>query len=258
MKKLIKITMGTGDTNLVLLHGWGMNSKIWYSVIPFLKPYFKLHLIDLPGFGKNYQYNNMTIDEIINYLYLNIPHKSILLGWSLGGLIACKIALTYPDNIIGIITVCSSPYFIKDNYWPGISPMLLQEFSNNMKTNYLKTIKQFLFIQLGSYISKKKIEYLLKMILSEKQPTVLALESTLNILYNTDLRKLIKKFTIPLLRIYGKFDSIVPHIIKNILDRDWKHTYSVTLEQSAHIPFISQSIQFCKIILEFNSYIKNI
>ena len=42
--------IGTGDANILILHGWGCSYKEWLPVANFIKGY-KITLIDLPGFG---------------------------------------------------------------------------------------------------------------------------------------------------------------------------------------------------------------
>ncbi|CAL4325471.1 Pimeloyl-[acyl-carrier protein] methyl ester esterase [Buchnera aphidicola (Eriosoma grossulariae)] len=255
MKKLIFNIIGNGKPNLVLLHGYGFNSKIWNIIINNLKPYFNLYLIDLPGFGNNNQYY-MNLEETVNTLSQNIPEKSIWMGWSLGGLVASKLSLMYPNNVIAIITVSSSPYFIQEKSWPGISRIQLKNFYYKTKNNFLDTIEKFLLLQSGDIANQNQIRYLIKLILLEKKPNSLALKIGFNILNKIDLRKKIKKSSIPLLRIYGKLDTIVPYEIKNILDQYWPNTYSSILNKSAHIPFISQSHLFCQIILKFLYFLK--
>ena len=36
-----------------LLHGWGLNAEVWQSIIPRLSAHYRLHLLDLPGYGRS-------------------------------------------------------------------------------------------------------------------------------------------------------------------------------------------------------------
>lgn len=106
-------TIGNGNINIILLNGWGFNSKIWFFIIKKLNNIFKFHLIDLPGIGVNRHIDPMRMNEITSVLYSNMKRKSIFLGWSIGGLIANQFAMSYPERVLGIINVASSPCFIK-------------------------------------------------------------------------------------------------------------------------------------------------
>ncbi|QCI24576.1 alpha/beta fold hydrolase [Buchnera aphidicola (Muscaphis stroyani)] len=112
MKSFYWETLGTGNINLILIHGWGFNSQIWFFIIKEFSSFCKIYLIDLPGHGKNKNLPNMEIDEIVQKLRVTIPKNSIWIGWSIGGLIASRFALLYPKYVLGIITISSSPCFI--------------------------------------------------------------------------------------------------------------------------------------------------
>ena len=45
--------------DLVLLHGWGMNGAVWHGITQQLAAYYRVHLVDLPGFG-----NSPLADEV--------------------------------------------------------------------------------------------------------------------------------------------------------------------------------------------------
>ncbi|AWI49443.1 alpha/beta fold hydrolase [Buchnera aphidicola] len=113
MKNFYWKTIGHGKINLIVLNGWGFNSKIWFIIINQLNNIFKFYLIDLPGIGINKHLLPVKIDEISEILYYYMPKNSIWLGWSMGGLITNRFASLYPQNILGVINVTSSPCFIK-------------------------------------------------------------------------------------------------------------------------------------------------
>ncbi|MCP5077676.1 MAG: alpha/beta fold hydrolase, partial [Psychromonas sp.] len=48
--------------DLVLLHGWGVNSAVWQPVVELLGKHFRLHLIDLPGFGESKAVADYSLD----------------------------------------------------------------------------------------------------------------------------------------------------------------------------------------------------
>lgn len=128
MKNFYWHTIGKGKINIILLSGWGVNSKIWFFIAKELQKFFKVHLIDLPGFGKNKKLHPMKIDQIIKILHHYMPKNSIWMGWSIGGLIVNQFALTYPKDTLSVINVASSPCFIERKNWPGIKKKCLKIF----------------------------------------------------------------------------------------------------------------------------------
>ena len=86
---LYSSTYGAGE-DLVLLHGWGFSGSVFDKFIEKYKNSFRITTIDLPGHGKS-----KSLDSISSWskeIAKIIPKNSILIGWSLGGLIAIEIA----------------------------------------------------------------------------------------------------------------------------------------------------------------------
>ena len=56
----------SSDKTLVFLHGWGVDSKLWFKIAPeLINKNYCLYFIDLPGFGQS-QIPNKTYD-VNNY-----------------------------------------------------------------------------------------------------------------------------------------------------------------------------------------------
>lgn len=105
---------------VVLIHGWGLNSAVWQPLITQLTAEFKacFHIItvDLPGFGANHdkKIQPYSLASVAKQIEQVIEQPAIYLGWSLGGLVATEMALVYPEKVLGLITVASSPRFLEE------------------------------------------------------------------------------------------------------------------------------------------------
>ena len=64
MKTIAWQTTGEGNCHLVLLHGWGLNAKVWDCITPQLASHFTLHLVDLPGYGRSGGFGAMSLEEM--------------------------------------------------------------------------------------------------------------------------------------------------------------------------------------------------
>ncbi|XBC44324.1 MAG: pimeloyl-ACP methyl ester esterase BioH [Buchnera aphidicola (Schlechtendalia peitan)] len=259
MKQFHWNTIGTGKIHLVLVHGWGFNSEIWNTLLPELNTHFTIHLVDLPGFGNNHTFPPMNLKNTAKLLEQYIPHNSILLGWSMGGLIVSKIALYYPNKIKGFISVASSPCFITRLHWPGIVTHTLLKFYYQLIMNYKQTITNFIHIQPKNLQTHyKEICILNNNVLSHPKPKLSTLKRGLQILCHSDLRQEMKYIKIPLLRIYGSLDTLVPKSISEILDKQLPNTKSIIIQKCAHAPFISNKYEFSNIILQFSKYLNHL
>ncbi|RWR02429.1 carboxylesterase [[Pantoea] beijingensis] len=255
MSQLYWQTEGTGNTDLVLLHGWGLNAEVWHCIIDRLRSHFRLHLVDLPGYGRSNGWTAMSLDRMVEVIEAHMPERAICLGWSLGGLVASQMALRYPSRVQGIINVATSPCFTAREAWPGIKPETLLSFQRELSGDFQRTVERFLALQtLGTERARQDARILKNVVLSLPMPSVEVLDGGLEILRTVDLREPMTALTLPHLRIYGYLDGLVPRKVATLLDKQWPESQSVVLEKAAHAPFISHPELFCEQLIEFKKY----
>lgn len=252
MNKLYRETIGEGDRHLVLLHGWGLNAEVWRYTAERLAPHFCLHLVDLPGYGRSENFGAMTLAEMAEIVLDGAPEKASWLGWSLGGLVASQVALSAPQRVEKLITVASSPCFAAQENWPGIRPDVLHGFQHQLSEDFQRTVERFLALQtLGSDSARQDARLLKSVVLGQPVPSVDVLNGGLEILRSVDLRQPMAALKVPLLRIYGALDGLVPRKIVLLLDALLPDSHSEIIEKAAHAPFISHPDAFCEIVERF-------
>ena len=238
--------------DLVLLHGWGLNAEVWQSIVPRLSPHFRLHLVDLPGYGRSQAVGALSLAEMAQWLLPHLPPRALLLGWSLGGLVATELALRAPQQIAGLISVASSPCFTAGEAWPGIKPETLATFRTQLNSDFQRTVERFLALQtLGTDSARQDARRLKEVVLAQPMPPVTVLDGGLAILREVDLRDRLPHIEMPFLRLYGALDGLVPRRIASLLDAMLPASPSVVMEKAAHAPFISHPDAFCQHILDF-------
>lgn len=255
MTKLTTRQMGLGP-DIVLLHGWGLNSGVWNALAAELAEHFCVHLIDLPGFGVNHTVlpADYELDNVAELIEAVLPDRGILLGWSLGGLIAQHIAVRQRVNLAHLVLVGSTPRFLETEDWPGIKPHVLKAFNRQLAQDFELTLERFLAIQaMGSPTVKSDIKHLQQAIMNYPQPAFDALVGGLKLLETVDLREDVATITIPITRIYGRLDSLVPQkVMLRVQALSSKHhdkSNSLVLAQASHAPFISHPEDFRKLLL---------
>lgn len=246
-------TIGSGKKNIIFLHGWGFNAQIWSNTIPYYSKNFKLHVIDLPGYGKNKNFSCYLLSDIIEVISNHAPKKSILIGWSLGGLIASKIAIQYPKKIYGLIIISSSPCFCEKENWPGVKIKILNNFALQLKNNFKNTMNRFFSIQLlGAKKQTNNIRKLKENFFNQPDPSFDTLMSGLKILKNTDIRYSLKNLKIPVLKIYGNLDILIPkQAIPAIKKLYYTSHADIIIPDASHAPFISHPQLCLKVINKF-------
>ncbi len=254
MSSLYWHTCGEGDDDLVLLHGWGLNAEVWQNIVPRLSAQYRLHLVDLPGYGRSQGFSALSLEQMAQALLPRLPPRAVVLGWSLGGLVATQLALSEPERLRALITVASSPCFTARDDWPGIAPLTLHNFQQQLSHDFQRTVERFLALQtMGTETARADARKLKDIVLSQPVPDVAVLNAGLTILSDDDLRDRLTAIRLPFLRIYGALDGLVPRRIAQQLDALLPMSPSVVMDKAAHAPFISHPDAFCQQIVYFIS-----
>ena len=200
---------GSG-TPLVLIHGFGEDSRIWEDFLPTFKD-FKVVTIDLPGSGDSEVMENMSIARMAKVIHAVLKAeeiaKCIMIGHSMGGYVTIAFAKLYPSKLLGFGLFHSHPYadsaekkagrkkgidFIKNNgvkpFFRGLTPQLFApEFVKTNKPIIDKTIDR------ANQLPEKGIIAQLKAMRNRPDNT-----------------SVLKNAQVPVLFIIGKKDRAVP------------------------------------------------
>lgn len=233
---------------LVFLHGWGVNCGVFEGLLPFLEEEHTIRFIDLPGFGSNahLDISHLEFAQFCQLVEQQIPNNAILIGWSLGGLVAQQIASSENAKTNKIVLICTSPFFMQENTcWYGIKPNVLEGFQTQLSSDFKKTLERFLAIQsLGSDTARSDLKKIKTQIFQYDQPREAALRKGLEYLQNIDLRDLVGAEKTQTLRIFGSQDSLVPKkAIEKIKQLDPNGHYEL-IKGASHAPFISHTADF--------------
>lgn len=209
---------------VVLFHGWGFTSQIWDFLIPLL-PEYQLIMVDLPGFGGS---KLCEWDYFRTHLLSYLPHQFAVAGWSLGGLYATKLAFECPSQVSHLINIASSPYFLAEEGWPGISVQNFSKFQHNLVSNPKQALMEFVQLQAG------KLNYE-----PEHIPTFEALELGLHYLKHWDLRPSLKQLNQATTYIFGRLDPIVPARLMTLMQATFPQFQYSLFDKAGHMPFLS-------------------
>lgn len=223
---------------LVLFHGWGFDSLVWDPLLPALSSEFEVYAFDLPGFGLN---PAMEWTDFKTQVLHHLPPRFSILGWSLGGLYASRLALEAQDRVNHLINVASSPYFISDEQWPGIAPSVFELFYKNILSAPQRVLQDFIKLQSRGVQLNETIT---------SSPSKEGLELGLSVLGNWDLRQPLKTFNKPVSYIFGRLDAITPVKTLDYMEEHYPQFNYHLIKKSAHMPFISHPDEFLQILRE--------
>ena len=243
---------GSGEQPLVLLHGWGFHSAVWADLSERLGQDFNIYAVDLPGHGHSpLPRNRYTLQQTTAALAEQLPDNAILLGWSLGGVVAQMVAASYPDKVKALALIATSPRLLRASNWPNaLTAKMLNDMAERLQADYDKTIREFVSLQLPGLAKYPSTRQLLDE-LTAKPPRARGLVTAQDWLEQQDLRSLGQQLHCPALFIYGDRDSLVPAKMATDWQQLWPQLQIAKITGAAHMPFLSHSEQFCEILLSF-------
>lgn len=113
---------------ILFIHGIGNSGAAWQEIIGQLPDHFRLITIDLLGFGKSprpawatYNAKTQARSVIATLLKLRINGPVIIVGHSLGALVAVEVTKRYP-LIVRSLILCSPPFYAVDEVTRRLFP----------------------------------------------------------------------------------------------------------------------------------------
>ncbi len=140
---------GTGYP-ILCLHGHPGSKECHHVFTESLVPHWQTIAPDLRGYGESQTSQPFAMEDHIADLIdllkqLEIPH-CLVLGWSLGGILALELALRLPDQIKGLILVASAAHPVSGHppiTWQDNVFTVLVSLINQIKPGWPWNIRQF-------------------------------------------------------------------------------------------------------------------
>jgi pimeloyl-[acyl-carrier protein] methyl ester esterase len=239
---------------LALVHGWGMNARVFDTLADRLAADFEVHALDLPGHGGRDVLPRNTLQTWADDLVQQLPDGSILVGWSLGGQVAMRAALDHPGKIARLILLASTPRFVMAEDWEhGMTNADLQDFGTALMTDSQAALKRFLSLQTrGMPDQKSLLQQLRQTLFAAPSPQAEALSSGLAILHETDLRAEVRNLNQPTLVVHGALDTLTPPGAGAWLADTLPHARHAGFARAAHAPHLSHGEEVAALIRNFS------
>ncbi len=241
------------NTPIVFLHGWGLNGRIWHTLIESL-PKRTCHAPDLPGYGSAPFAPPYDPDTLADRLASATSAPALLVGWSLGGLVALAWAARRPDTVRGLVLVGATPAFVQRDDWPhGMAAEVFDEFARSLAQDWRATLLRFLALQArGGEAARMGIGRLRAELFAHGEPAPETLAAGLDLLRNTDLRPRLAAVRCPTLIVQGGHDTLCPPAAAEWLAANLANARLALLPRAAHAPFLSHPDEFAARLTEFS------
>ncbi len=256
MSELYVETRGRGP-DLVLVHGWGLNLRVWDGLARELSNSFRVITIDLPGHGRSpWDPKARTPAEQAWQVHATLASRSdrySLVGWSLGGQIALDLAAAMPGSVDRLVLVGTTPRFAASEDWPhGMPPATLEKLATQLRSNYKRTVSEFLELQVrGSASSERVLAELHGSLFSHGEAHPKALVAGLATLKSSDLRSMLSLIRTPALVVAGQYDRVTLPSASRALAEALPDAHYVEFRRAAHAPFLSHTAEFAALVTKF-------
>jgi pimeloyl-[acyl-carrier protein] methyl ester esterase len=234
-----------GGADIVLLHGWGTGAGVWRELGAELAQRFRVHAVDLPGYGASPACEPYTPRRMAEELAAGLPAKCHVCAWSLGGHAALAWARLAPAQVARIALIAFNPCFTSRPGWPhGMAASELLAFSRALESNRAGTLARFALLQARGDRRERHVARRLRAALrAQGEPGPDALRRGLQILMNEDVRAVLAAVTQPVLVVHGERDALVPLGAAEFLSAALPHARLAVVDGAGHAPFLARPRQ---------------
>lgn len=238
---------------LSAVHGWGMHRQIWGDVFDGVAERFPVNAIDLPGHGSRSRNERMlTIDDVA--ASLDLP-KGVWLGWSFGGQLVLREALTRPADCRALLLVCSTPCFVVRPDWEfGMPEATFEQFTAGLEEDHAATLERFAALEVfGSDTQRRDLIAIRQRLHAFPPPGRRTLRDGLALLKSTDLRTSLAAIDTPTLWIAGRRDRLTPPSAARWAAGQMPDARFVEMAGCGHAPFLGHPRRFAAEVESFLS-----
>ena len=255
-------TEAFGDSSnqaIFMIPNWAVSKEVMRDFALRLSQKFYVVLVNLPGVSLDEEWIsrarlgvNYDIDALTEQLIDAAPKEAWWVGWSLGGMISTYVAARRSSCVKGLITLSSSPSFVKTTDWPyGIEQSDFDEIESSLKKSAETAQQDYIARQVKGSSNEQAVIKKLTASLPTNTLNVSALIGALRLMKVLDVRREFSILDVPNLHIFGEKDELAPVYNEGQSAAMNTLSQSVVLPCCTHQPFLENEDETVRCIEAF-------
>jgi pimeloyl-ACP methyl ester carboxylesterase len=245
-------TAGQGPA-VVFLHGLAGNSLSWVRQFQALSARYRIVAWDAPGFGLS-ETVEPDVEVFADVLCELLDHlgcsPAAVVGHSMGGVVAARVASGHPDRVARLVLSCSHPGYGD----PADSPLQprveqrVRELASVGAAEYGRIRARGLFP--AGFADKEAMEVAAG-VAAEARPE--GIRSSTRMLQLADNRPVLPRLKMPVLVITGERDPVVKPSLRDELHALTPQARHIEMPGAGHAPYLEYPASYNAILDEFLS-----
>lgn len=254
-------TAGDGDPPLLLIHGLGVALESWQRNLEVLARQHRVFALDVVWFGKSDKpAREVTSDYFAEFIagFMDAVgvRRAVLVGNSMGGMIAVKTALQYPDRVAGLVLVASAGFGPELAWWLRLRTVLAIPILRPSARTFRYALRQLVYDP--RVVTDEMLQVYVEM---ANQPGGWAAYSRvlksganwqgLKPAVLNEIRDKAHAIRVPTLVIWGQQDRVVPVAHAEIARQRIPNARVHIFDRCGHAPMIEKADEFNTLVSGF-------
>ena len=233
---------------VIFLHGWLGSWRYWFPTMERVAENFRTYSFDFWGFGESRRKDtNESIqnysDQVIRFLDELGIDRVLLVGHSMGGMVALKTAINHPRRVSRVAAV-GAPIVGDSLSW------LLKLTDRPIMADAFARVPWFRRFMFSQFLGETNDPHVHEILDDSVKSSSTTLRNAVGSMWRTDLRPELPRLTVPTLIVHGGRDAIVHPNQADLFD-NIPSAEVVVMPESRHFPFLDEADLFNDILLRF-------
>ncbi|KAL6571442.1 Strigolactone receptor KAI2d3 [Orobanche hederae] len=209
--------LGSGQTTVVLCHGFGTDQSVWRHLVPHLVDQYRVVLFDNMGAGTTnpdyYDFERYaTLEGYAHDLIAILEEfsigKCIHVGHSLSAMVGAVASIFRPDLFHKLIMISTSPRMLNAvGYYGGLDQKDLDQLLVAMETNFKSLVEGSAPLVIGGDMDSEVVQEFSRTLFNMRPDIALSVVRMLN---TYDMRPFLGSVVVPCHIIHSCKDYVVP------------------------------------------------